>query len=122
MERQQAMVYKNHTASCLPCQNDTATNPQTCVTCEGTAAPPPELVVPLPGRPSPPGTPPAPPDDTEGNEGYYIKGMPSRSVYMHSSLPNTQFFNNNAFAQDSKRDKDFIPDMLSTLSAAYNYC
>jgi hypothetical protein len=37
---------------------------------------------------------------------------------MHSPLPNTQFFNHNAFAKNGKRDKDFIPDLLSTLSAA----
>jgi len=72
-------------------------------------------------RPSPPRTPPAPPGDAEGNESYEIEGMPSRSVYMHSPLSNTQFFNHNAFAKDSKRDKDFIPDLLSTLSAAWKY-
>jgi hypothetical protein len=37
---------------------------------------------------------------------------------MHSPLPNTQFLNHNAFAKDSKHDKDFIPDLLSTPSAA----
>jgi len=30
MERHPAMVYKNHTAGCLPCQNGTAKNPQPC--------------------------------------------------------------------------------------------
>jgi hypothetical protein len=118
MERHPAMVYQNHTAGCLPCQNGTAKNPQTRWRRKGTAAPPPEPAAPLPGRPSPPGTPPAPPGDTEGHESYEIEGMPSRCVYMHSPLPNTQFFNHNAFAKDSKRDKDFIPDLLSTLSAA----
>jgi len=37
---------------------------------------------------------------------------------MHSPLPNTQFFNYNAFAKESKRDDDFIADLQSTLSAA----
>jgi hypothetical protein len=65
--------------------------------------------------------PPAPTGDTEGNESYEIEGMPSRCVYMRSPLPNTQFFNHNAFAKDSKRDKECIPDLLSTLSAAWKY-
>ena len=121
MERHPAMVYKNHTAGCLPCQNGTAKNPQTRWRRKGTAAPPPELAAPLPGRQFSPGRPPAPPGDTEGNESYEIEGMPSRCVYMHSPLPITQFFNHNAFAKVSKRDKDFIPDLLSTQSAALKY-
>jgi hypothetical protein len=40
---------------------------------------------------------------------------------MHSPLPNTQFFNHNTFAKESKRDKDYNPDLLSTLSAAWKY-
>jgi len=40
---------------------------------------------------------------------------------MHSPLPNTQFFNHNEFAKDYQRDKDFIPDLLRTLSAAWKY-
>jgi len=121
MERHPAMVYKNHTAGCLPCQNGTAKNPQTRWRRKGTAAPPPEPAAPLPGRQSPPGTPPAPPRDTEGNESYEIDGMPSRCVYMHSPLPITQLFNHNAFAKDSKPDNDYTPDLLSTLSAARKY-
>ena len=115
MERHQAMVYKNHTARCLPCQHGTAKNPATRWRRKGTAAPPPEPAAP------PPGTPPAPPGDAEGYESYEIEGMPSRCLYMHSPLPNTQFFNHNAFAKESKRDKDFIPDFLSTLSAVWKY-
>jgi len=121
MERHPAMVYKNFTAGCLSYQNGTANNLQTRWRCKGTAEPPPEPAAPLPGTPFPPGTPSAPPEDTQGNESYEIEGMPSRCVYMHSPLPNTQFFNHNAFAKDSKRDKDFIPDLLSTLSAAWKY-
>jgi hypothetical protein len=121
MERHLAMVYTNHKAGCLPCQNGTAKNPQTCWTRTGTATPPPDPAAPLPGTPSPPGTPPAPPGHAEGNESYEREGMPSSCVYMHSPFPNTQFFNHNAFAKDSKRDKDFIPDLLSTLSAAWKY-
>jgi hypothetical protein len=40
---------------------------------------------------------------------------------MHSPFPNTQFFNHNAFAKDNKHDKDFISDLLSTLSAEGKY-
>jgi len=115
MKRHPAMLYKNHTAGCLPRQNGTAKNPVTRWRCKGTAAPPPEPAAPLPG------TPPGPPGDAEGNERDEIEGMPSRCAYMHSPLPNTQFFNHNAFAKESKRDKVFIPDLLSTLSAAWKY-
>jgi hypothetical protein len=116
MERHPAMVYKNHTAGCPPGQNGTAKNPVTRWRPKGTAAPPPDPAAP------PPGTPPAPPGDAEGNERDEIEGIPSSCVYMHSPLPNTQFFNHNAFAKESKRDKDFIPDLLSTLSAVWKYC
>ena len=115
MERHPAMVYKNHTAGCLPCQNGTAKNLVTRWRRKGTAEPSPEPAAP------PPGTPPSPPGDAAGNESYEIEGMPSSYVYMHSPLPNTQFFNHNAFAKESKRDKDYNPDMLSTLSAAWKY-
>jgi hypothetical protein len=115
MERHLAMGYKNHMAGCLPCQNGTAKNSQTRWRSKETAAPSPEPVAPVSG------TPPAPPGDAVGNETYEIEGMPSSCVYMHSPLPNTQIFNHNAFAKESKRDKDCIPDLLSTLSAAWKY-
>jgi hypothetical protein len=121
MERHPAMVYKNHTAGCLPCENVTAKNPQTCWRGNETAAPPAEPAAPLPGWLSPPGTPPAPIGDAEGNDSYEIAGKPFSCVYMHSPFPNTQFFNHNAFTKDSKRDKNFIPDLLGTLSAAWKY-
>jgi len=121
LERHPAIVYKNHTAGCLPCQNGTAKNPQTHWRCKGMAAPPPDLAAPPPESPPPPGTPPAPPGDTDGNESYELEGMPSKCVYLHSPLPNTQILNHNAYAKDSKCDKDFIPDLLSTLSAAWKY-
>jgi len=121
MERPPAIVYKNHTAGCLPCRIGTEKNPQTCWRRKGTAAPPPEPAAPLPQRPSPPGTPPAPPGGTEGNASHEIEGMPSRCVSIHSPLPNSQFFDHNAIDKNSKRDKDCIPDLLSTLSAAWKY-
>jgi len=121
MERYPAMVYRNHMAGCLPCQNGTAKNPQTRWRHKGTASPPPEPAAPPPERPPPPRTPPAPPGVTDRYESYEIEGMPSKCVYLHSSHPNTEFFNHNAYAKDSKRDKDLIPDLLSTLSAAWKY-
>jgi len=76
---------------------------------------------PPPHSPSPPGTPPVPPCDTDGNESYEIECMPSKCVYLHCPLPKTQFLNQNAYAKDSKHDKDCIPDLLRTLSAAWKY-
>jgi hypothetical protein len=111
-DRLRAIVYKHHTAGCLPCNNGTARNPQTCLRGKETASPPPEPAAP------PPRMPPAPPGDADANESYEIEGMPSRCVYMHSPLPNTQIFNHNAYAKESKHDKDLIPDLLSTLSAS----
>jgi hypothetical protein len=65
--------------------------------------------------------PPAPPGDAEGNQIYELEGIPSRCVYMYSPLPNTELFNHIVFAKDIKREKNFIPDLLSTLSAAWKY-
>jgi hypothetical protein len=115
IKRHPAMVYKNHMASCLPCQNDTAKNVQTRWRRKGTSAPPPELTA------LPPGTPPPPPGDAEGHKCYQIESMPPSCVYMHSPLPNTQFLNQNPFAKDSKRDNDVIPVLLSTLCAAWKH-
>jgi hypothetical protein len=112
-ERHPAMVYKNHTAGCPPCQNGTAKNSQTRWKRKRTATPPPQPAAPVPGTPT------APPGAAEGNESYEIEGMSSRCVYMYSSPANTQFFNHNAFAKASQRDNDFVPDLLSTLSAAW---
>jgi len=65
--------------------------------------------------------PPAPPGDNDGTQSYEIEGMPSNCVYLHFPLQNSQFFNHNAYAKDRKRDEDFIPDLLSALSAAWKY-
>jgi len=122
IESHPAMVYNNHMDGCLQCQNSTANYPQTRWRRKGTAAPQPEPVAAPPGMPPPPGTPAVPPGDSEGTDSYEIEGMPSRWVYIHSPLPNTQFFNHNANAKDSKRNNDSIPDLLSTQSAAWQYC
>jgi len=86
-----------------------------------TGALPAEPEEPPPTTPPQPGMSPAPPGDTDGNESYEIEGMPSRCVYIHSLHSNTQYFNHNAYAKDCKCDKDFISDLLSTLSAAWKY-
>jgi len=59
MERHPAMVWKNQTDGCLPCQNGIAKYPQTRWRLKGTGAPP--------ARPAPrmAGMPPAPPGDSE---------------------------------------------------------
>ena len=121
MERHPAMVYKNHQAGCLTCQDCTAKSPESRWRRKGTDARLPEPVAPLSGRPSPPGTPPAPPGDAERIESYEIDSMPFSCLYMHSPLPNTQFFNHNAFAKNSKHDNYCIPDLLSTPFAAWRY-
>jgi len=41
IEKHEAMLRQNHTASCLPCQNRTAKNPETRWKCKGTGVPPP---------------------------------------------------------------------------------
>jgi len=65
IEQHPAMVYENHTDSCLPCQNGTAKNPWTCWRRKGTGAPPQvQLIQPTTElTPPPPGTPPVPPAD-----------------------------------------------------------
>jgi len=122
IERHPAMVYTNHKDWNLPCPNATPKNPQTRWRWKGTGAPPQEPEASLLGTPPPPGMPPAPPGETDRHESYEIEGMPSRCVYIHSPHPNTLFFNLNTYAMNSKPDTDFIPDLLSTLSAAWKYC
>jgi hypothetical protein len=61
-------------------------------------------VAPPPGRPPPPGTPCPPQGGSDSHESYDTPGMLSMCVYIHSSHPNTPFFNHNAYAKDSKSD------------------
>jgi len=121
MERHPAMVYTNHKDGYLPCQYGTGKIPQTSWRGKQTGAPPPVPVAPAPRMPPLPRMPLRPPGDSEGTRSYKIEGMPSRCVYIHSPLPNTQFFIHNAYAKHSKREKDFFPDLLSTLSATWQY-
>jgi len=122
IETHPAMVYKNQTDGCLPCQIGKAKNPQTLWSRKETAADLPDLAALPPGTPPSPGTPCAPPGLTDRHESSEIEGMPSLCVYIHFSHPNTPFFNHNAYAKDSKHNEDFIPDLLSTLFATWKYC
>jgi hypothetical protein len=121
MERHPAMFDNNYMDACLPRQNGDAMNLLTRFKHTGPSAPPPEPAAPASGLPPPPGTTPVPPGDCDGHGSDEIQGMPSQCVYIHSPLPNTQFFNHNASAKDCKYDKDFISDLLCTLSAAWKY-
>jgi len=58
-------------------------------------------------------TPPMPPGDNEGAQGSQIDNLPPGNVYSHTALPSAQFFNLDAYAQDSQHDTDYNPDMLT---------
>jgi hypothetical protein len=90
IDRYSAISHKNLTASCLPRQPGTARNLQTCWRCKGAGSPPPGLVAPPLCTPPPLITQPTPPGNTDRIKRYEIEGMPSRCVYIHSPLPNTQ--------------------------------
>jgi len=115
------MFDKSHINTYLLRQSGKATNLLTRLRHKKPNTPPPEPAAPPPGMPPPPGIPPAHPGDHDGHGIDEIDGMPSRSVYIHSLLPNTQFFNYNAYAKDCKYDREFFPDLLSTLSAVWKY-
>jgi len=107
IERQSAMVHENQTDGCLPRQNCTARNRQTRLRHKGTGSAAAELA------PLPPGMPPPPPADSEGTQSSGIEGVPVGFVYIHTPLPNTRFFDVDAYAKDRMCDKDFIPDLLT---------
>jgi len=75
--------------------------------------------------PPPSGTPPAPPRDSEGSQISEIYGVPPAYVYIHTHLPNNQFFNQDEYAKDQKQDRDFILDLLTDegpFSGYYTIC
>jgi len=80
IERHPAMVYKNQTDSCLPCQNGTAKNLPSLWRRKGSTDPLPELVAPPPRTPPPPGTPHALPGDSDRHDSCKIECMPSLCV------------------------------------------
>jgi hypothetical protein len=58
-------------------------------------------------------TPPAPPHDSERNQSTEIDGAPPGYAYIHTPLPNVQYFNHNAYAKDRKRNENNIPYLLT---------
>jgi hypothetical protein len=120
-ERQPAIVYNNQTEGGLPCRSGIAKLRQTRWRPKRTSAPRPERAAPPPGLPYPPRMLPARPGDSDAFGCYKLDGEPFWCVYVHSVLPKTQIFNYNTYAKDSKRNTDFIPDLLSTLSAVWKY-
>jgi len=66
----------------------------------------PELMPPLPRMP------PAPPSDDEGGQCSQMDNLPPGYAYSHAPLPSAQFFNLDAYAKDSKHNKDCNPDLL----------
>jgi len=115
MEIPWAMVRKNQMNVCLPCQNGTAQNQQTCRRKKGIGAPQPDQPRGPTSEhmPCPPGLPPVPPSDNEGAHDSEIEGVPCRYVYIHTPLCSTQYFNLDTYDENSKNDKDSIPDLLT---------
>jgi len=107
MEMHPAMVHESQMDGCLPCKNGTAKNLQTHRRCKGTGAAPPRPVPPRLSMQS------APPGDSERSQSSETGGVPPGYVYIYTSLPSTQSFNLDPYAKDRKRDKDFIPDLLT---------
>ena len=112
--RQVAVVHKNHTDGCLPSHNFTADSSPASWRNAGTGAPAPDQCRQRrPGlMPHLPRTPPASPGRNEGAYGSQIEGVPPGYVYILTPLPSNEFVNLDAYAKNSKHDKDFIPDLL----------
>jgi len=113
IERHPAMVLENQAAGYHSCQDGTPENPLTHWRHEWRGAPPldwprqptPQLT------PSQPRTPRTPSCDKERAQGSQIECVPPGYMYIHTPPPNAQFFNLDAYAKDSKCDKDVIPDL-----------
>jgi hypothetical protein len=54
-----------------------------------------------------------PPSNDERAECLKIEGMPCRYVYTHIPLPNAQWFKLDAYAHNSKDERDCIPNLLT---------
>ena len=106
LERHPAMVLENQMDGCLPCQNGPPKNLQRCWRHKRTCAPSPDRhrqPTPEPSPP-PPRTPPTPPGDNDGVQGFQIEGVPPGHVYIPTPLSNADFLNLDAYALDSKCD------------------
>jgi len=107
VERHAVMICEYLTDDCQPCQNFTATNPQSCWRHKGPGA------IPSQPAPPPPGLPAVPPSDIARRQTTEIDGAHPGYVYIHTSLSNTPFFNYDPYDKDRKPNKDFIPDLLT---------
>jgi len=54
-----------------------------------------------------------PPGDNEGAESSQFDNLPSGYVFTHAPLPRFEFFNLDAYAQDSQPDTDYNPNILT---------
>jgi len=112
IQRHPAMLRYNQRSGCLPCQNDTAKNPQTRWRRKGTGTPPPaqrRVRTPEP-TPPPPGIPPAPTSNTFGARPSEIVNLPAGYTYSHPALPCAECIEDD---EDTKHDTNFDPDMLT---------
>jgi len=110
IQRHPAMLRRNKTSGCLPCENGTAMNPQTRWRCKGTGAPPPDRRREPTPEPTPPlpGTPPAPTGNTSEGQSSQIVNLPARYTYSHTALTCAEFCDD----EDSEHHANFDPDML----------
>jgi len=115
IEKQTARIRPNHPDGCLHCQNGPAKNLQTCWRRIGTGASPPDRRSQPTAEPTPPlpRMPPAPPGNDARAQRWQIVNLPAGYVYSHTSLPCTDMFTLDAYAQDSQHDTDLDPDMLT---------
>jgi len=127
MESYPAVIRQNQWDGCLPRQDGIARNPHTRCKHKGMGAPPPVRRrhqtpnPPLstagtpspPGMPSPPGKPPAPPGPTQGTQISHTDNLPAANVDSRVSLPKTQGVSLDAFAEDSLKDDDSDPELLT---------
>jgi len=115
IETHSGLVGETQTHGCLPCQSGTPMNPQTCWRLKGTGESLPDRCrQPTPDpMPPPPRTLPVPTGFDEGAQRSLTDAVPPGYVHIPTALPNTHFVNLDASVKDSKRDKDFIPDLLT---------
>jgi len=115
IDRHPAMLWQNHTAGCLSCQNGAAKNPQIHWRCKGSGAPTPDRRTQQTPQPTPsaPGTPLTPTRNNSIAEGASIVNLAAGYAYSHISYPGAASFTLDASAQDSQHDTDFDPHMLS---------
>ena len=111
IHRHPAMLRQNQTSGCLPCQNGTATHPQTRWRSKGTGAPPPDQRRERTpdGTPSLPGTTPAPTGNTYRVPPCKNVNLPAGYTHSNTALPCTEFL----YDEDTKHNTDLNPEMLT---------